>query len=65
MESNSLDTVYVVTRDGRRVEPNNYLSFQEANDRASKLIEVIKKWDKSNLKNLVKIVKTNRPHIIR
>lgn len=65
MEPTSLDTVYVVTKDGRRVEPNNYLSSEEAKDRASKLIQVIKTWDKSNLSNLVKVVKTNRPHIIR
>jgi|9_EtaG_2_1085328.scaffolds.fasta_scaffold00459_14 hypothetical protein len=65
MSKSSKDFVYVVTRDGRRVEPENYSSLKDANIRAHKLIETIKSFDKSSKKNSVKVVKTTIPHRVR
>ena len=65
MSKSSKDFVYVVTRGGRRVEPENYLSLKEAQDRAFKLIKVIKDFDKSSNENSVRVVKTSIPHRVR
>jgi len=60
------DSVYVVTRGGRRIEPTNYNNPKLAQKRASSLIEAIQSWDKPSLaSNSVKIVKTISPHRIR
>jgi hypothetical protein len=59
------DTVFVVTRGGRRVEAQNYLSYEDAKIRASALITMINEWDKPCPTNEVKIVKTRSPYKIR
>ena len=68
-EDNSLDLiidpVYVVTRDGRRVEPNNYVKKSEAIERSKSLIKMIKEFDNSFRPNVVSIKKTTSPHYIR
>ena len=63
--SQSKDFVYVVTRGGRRVEPENYLNLKQAQDRANKLINTIKSFDKPCSENIVKVVKTGTPHRVR
>lgn len=60
------DLVYVVTRGSRRVEPNNYLHKEDADNRARSLMDTIQKWDKpSNKENLVKVLRTTQPHRIK
>jgi len=65
MSKSSKDFVYVVTRSGRRVEPTNYLTLKEAQNRAYKLVETLKSFDKSSNKNSVKVTKTKTPHRVR
>lgn len=65
MDLNTLDPVFVVTRGGRRADPENFLSYDKAKLRASSLINFIQKWEKLSVKNEVKIVKTTSPHRIR
>jgi len=55
--------VYVVTRGGRRVEPRNYENEEDAQDRASKLIEMLRKHS-PNCANKVSIIKTVNPNTI-
>ena len=55
--------MYVVTRRGRRVEPQNYEDVESAQDRAAKLIEVLKKCS-PQCANKVGIVKTKNPNTI-
>ena len=54
---------YVVTRRGRRVEPQNYESEEDAQKRASSLIEILKKCS-PHCANKVGIVKTFNPNTI-
>jgi len=56
--------VYVLTRNGRRADPNNYLDKQDASYRFSKLVEQVSKYDVPS-QNLIKIVRTSTPHLIR
>jgi hypothetical protein len=65
MDFNTLDPVFVITRGGRRADPENFLSHEKAKVRASSLINAIQKWEKLNTRNEVKIVKTTYPHRIR
>ena len=58
------DPVYVVTRNGRRVEAENYLSRAEANERMRQLILMVKEWD-SNRENEIDVVRTTAPHRVR
>lgn len=55
--------VYVVTRDKRRVEPQNYENEQDAQERASKLIDMLKKYSPDCVKK-VSIIKTVNPNTI-
>ena len=55
--------MYVVTRGGRRVEPQNYETEKEAQERAAKLVEVLKKHS-PQCANKVGIVKTIHPNTI-
>jgi hypothetical protein len=68
-EDNSLnliiDPVYVVTRDGRRVESTNYLKKSEAVERSKSLIKMVKEFDNSFRPNIISIKKTTSPHYIR
>ena len=57
-------TVYVVTRNARRIEEQNYNTQEEAEVRAQKLIEVLKKWKDPDVKR-VRVVETNTPRKIR
>lgn len=57
-------TVYVVTRNTRRIEEQNYDTQEEAQVRAEKLVEVLKKWKDPDVKR-VKVVETNTPRKIR
>lgn len=60
---NKKDMVYVVTRRGRRVEPQNYSSEEPAKERAAQLVELLKKCS-PNCANKVSIVKTRTPNTI-
>lgn len=57
-------TVYVVTRNTRRIEEQNYGTQEEAEVRAQKLVEVLKKWKDPDVKR-VRVVETNTPKKIR
>jgi hypothetical protein len=57
-------TVYVVTRNSRRIEDVNYLSREDAQARSEKLVEMLKQWKDPDLKK-VKIVETSSPSKIR
>ena len=56
--------VYVVTRDGRRIEERNYETNEEAKDRMDTLVKVLKKWRDPDSKR-VKIEKTSQPKKIK
>lgn len=60
---NKKDMVYVVTRQGRRVEPENYTDEEAAKDRAARLIELLKKCS-PQCASKVRIVKTRNPNTI-
>jgi len=62
--TNGLDYVYVVARNGRRVEPNNYTSKESASNRFRTLLSQVREWDPKT-KNNIEILKTNEPHLIR
>ena len=56
--------VYVVTRDGRRIEDRNYTTSGDANYRAVSLRRLLKLWkDEDAFK--VRVVKTEKPNRIR
>tara|TARA_B000000557_G_scaffold264725_1_gene271286 strand:+ start:1543 stop:1743 length:201 start_codon:yes stop_codon:yes gene_type:complete len=57
------ENVFVVTRDGRRIEPESYTEEKDAQIRAAKLVEVLKKWKDPDVKK-VGIVKTKYPNTI-
>lgn len=58
---NKAREVYVVTRNGRRIEPDNYFSEGAAKERAYALRKMLKKWnDSDNMK--VEVVKTAKPY---
>ena len=56
--------VYVVTRDGRRIEERNYETNEEAKARMDTLVKVLKKWRDPDSKR-VKIEKTSQPKKIK
>lgn len=56
--------VYVVTRNSRRIEENNYLLKEDAEVRALKLVQVLKKWKDPDQKR-VKVIETDNPSRIR
>lgn len=60
-ETNKL---YVVTRNGRRIEEKNYEDKNEAEARAEQLVQVLKKWKDPDQKR-VRVVATNNPKKIR
>jgi len=59
--SKDSDSFYVVTRDGRRIEDTNYRVKSEAESRALRLCDMLKRWDNTTL-NKVAIIQTNSPH---
>lgn len=64
MTTKQQKTVYVVTRNTRRIEEQNYDTQEEAEVRAQKLVEVLKKWKDPDVKR-VRVVETNTPRKIR
>ena len=57
------EKVYVVTRRGRRVEPDNYQDKNDAQVRAQQLFDQLKYW-KDPDRNKVTVVQTTSPHKI-
>ena len=64
MTTKKQKTVYVVTRNTRRIEEQNYDTKEKAEVRAAQLVEVLKKWRDPDLKR-VKVIETNTPRKIR
>ena len=60
-ETNKL---YVVTRNGRRIEEKNYEDKNEAEARSEQLVQVLKKWKDPDQKR-VRVIATNNPKKIR
>ena len=56
--------VYIVTRDRRRVERENYESLSQADARAVKLRRLLKKWNDPDALR-ISVVKTTKPNQIR
>ena len=56
--------VYVVTRNGRRIEDKNYTDREGANIRAEALRKILKRWNDQDARK-VQITKTNKPNRIR
>lgn len=52
--------VYVVTRDGRRVESRNYSSKADAEYRAAVLVDMLKQWDQTTM-HKVALIYTSSP----
>ena len=61
--SKDSDSFYVVTRNGRRIEDTNYRVKSEAENRAIRLCDMLKRWDKTTL-DKVAIVHTSTPQKI-
>lgn len=57
------DAVYVVTRNGRRVEDTNYKVRHEAEYRADCLHEMVKQYDHTSV-GKIDIIYTSKPHKI-
>lgn len=55
---------YVVTRNGRRVEPHDYMDADEARSRALILMNQVKQWD-PNSPNKIEVIKTSQPINVR
>ena len=56
--------VYVVTRNSRRVERENYSSSESASARAQALRRTLRKWSDPD-SSRVTVVKTSKPNQIR
>jgi hypothetical protein len=57
-------TVYVVTRNSRRIEDRNYASREDAEARSQKLVDMLKRWKDPDQRK-VKVVETSTPSKIR
>jgi hypothetical protein len=57
-------TVYVVTRNSRRIEDRNYANKEDAQVRVETLVQVLKKWKDPDVKK-VRVVQTETPAKIR
>lgn len=64
INTDTKQTVYVVTRNKRRIEDRNYSNAQDAELRADKLRDVLRKYDPSDVRN-VSVVSTKKPNQIR
>jgi hypothetical protein len=64
IKEQSQKSVYVVTRNQRRIEDTNYTSLSDAEFRADKLRAALKNYDPSDVKR-VAVVKTQKPYRIR
>ena len=63
MKNKLNENVYVVTRRGRRVEPDNYQEKEDAQVRAQQLFDQLKEW-KDPDRHKISVVKTPLPHKI-
>lgn len=63
MEKVEKKKVFVVTRRGRRVEPQNYITIEEAQVRANCLKVLLKQWSPSCV-DKVGIIHTSTPNTI-
>lgn len=61
---NFTSIVYVVTRAGRRIEPENYAVRKSAVDRAARLRMILKEWNDPDVSK-VEVVSSSTPHKIR
>ena len=57
------ENVYVVTRRGRRIEPDNYQEKEDAQARAQQLFDQLKEW-KDPDRNKISVIETEAPHKI-
>ena len=57
------DIFYVVTRNGRRIEEEDYWTFFQAAERANSLRKCLRKWGDKDAKR-VDIIKTQDPQSI-
>jgi hypothetical protein len=64
MTESKQKTVYVVTRNSRRIEDKNYASKEDAQVRSEKLVETLRKWKDPDQRK-VKVVETSSPSKIR
>lgn len=60
----STGMVYVVARDGRRIERDNYKLQRDAQERASQLYNMLKYWNDPDM-HKVEIIRTDKPNQIR
>ena len=58
------DSVYVVTRSGRRIESRNYKNKADASQRAKSLRMLLKKWSDPDSRK-VSVMETTTPNRIR
>lgn len=63
VEKKQKKTMYVVTRAGRRIEPQNYENEKDAQKRAAALVDMLKKCSPQCV-GKVGIVKTKNPNTI-
>ncbi|MAG59319.1 hypothetical protein CMO96_00825 [Candidatus Woesebacteria bacterium] len=63
MKKKKTRSVYVVTRNGRRIEEDNYFGEQQAKERAQALIKMLKEWDDDD-KGSVDVIRTSQPYKI-
>lgn len=64
INTDNKQTVYVVTRNKRRIEDKNYSNAQDAEVRAEKLRDVLRQYDPADVRN-VSVVSTKKPNQIR
>jgi hypothetical protein len=58
-----VDVFYVVTRAGRRTSPQDFWTWREAQEEATKMRGWLKKWNDPHA-NRVEVVKTGNPRSI-
>jgi len=64
MTDENKQTVYVVTRNNRRIEDCNYKTQIDAEERAEALVAMLKRWNDPDQRR-VKVVSTSSPSKIR
>jgi hypothetical protein len=64
MTESKQQTVYVVTRNSRRIEDRNYASREDAELRSQQLVNLLKKWKDPDQRK-VRVVETSTPSKIR
>jgi hypothetical protein len=64
MTESKQKTVYVVTRNSRRIEDRNYASKEDAEVRSQQLVNMLKQWKDPDQRK-VRVVETSTPSKIR